>query len=339
MSIQPAGSLLRAETRLLRDSGEPAAEESAELLPPWPTDPKAAPARLYPSPGPAWPSRLLRGLLELLAPARAACGLCGGGFAPGRTSLAGLPADLPRSWCEGVCGRCRGMIPWISRIQCHVCGRPDPCGDCCRRTSSGFIRSRSAVRYTLEMRQLLARYKYRGEEALQPWLAEMLLPAYHALAEELRLADRLPGRVSDRLGRDGRSEAQPFDLVTSVPISRQRLEERGFNQAERLAASLAVRAGVTSRPLLERKEERGKMSAKTRRERLLAAEGLFGAAPEAAGILRLLAARDPERRRPLRLLIVDDIYTTGSTMDHCALALQRCSHVPVDLYGLTWARA
>ncbi|QGG58105.1 ComF family protein [Paenibacillus sp. B01] len=337
MTMQPAGGALLSETRPPKRSGEPAADDRFLRLSE--REEGEGPARLYPLASPSWPSKALRGLLGLLAPARSACGLCGRGFAPSRTSLAGLPEELPRSWSDSVCGSCRSSIPWILRIQCQVCGRPDPCGDCCRRTSAGFIRSRSAVRYTLEMRQLLARYKYRGEEALQPWLADMLLPAYAALAAELRLADRLTGRLSDRLDPDARKGKEPFDLVTSVPVSRQRLAERGFNQAERLAASLAVRAGLTARPLLERKEERGKMSAKTRRERLIAAEGLFEAAPEAAGILRLLAARDPERRRPLRLLIVDDIYTTGGTMDHCALALQRCSPVPIDLYGLTWARA
>ncbi|OXM14137.1 amidophosphoribosyltransferase [Paenibacillus herberti] len=178
---------------------------------------------------------------------------------------------------------------------------------------------------------MLARYKYRGEERLLPWLAAMLQPAYAKLSEELLIGD---GLFSIK-----KNAAPAFDLITSVPVSEQRLLERGFNQAERLAASLAVRIGLPARPLLTRQEERGKMSAKTRKERLETAIGLFTSAPETPEILSIIARRSPVQRRSLRLLLVDDIYTTGGTLDSCAFALQMAAPVPIDIYGLTWARA
>ena len=122
-----------------------------------------------------------------------------------------------------------------------------------------------------------------------------------------------------------------------MPVSPQRLAERGFNQAERLAAGLAQRTGISSLPLLERLQEMGKMSAKTRWDRLKAAQLLFTAAPQAEHMLQSISAHAPSR--PLNLLIVDDIYTTGGTMDGCARALQQITPVPLDIYGLTWARA
>ncbi|MCM3750187.1 ComF family protein [Paenibacillus pasadenensis] len=286
--------------------------------------------RLYPAKRSRAPFRWYEQMLELLSPERVPCFICLQRFAA-RSQQHGIPEGLPSSWANGICRSCSGTMPWIRKIKCFVCGRPEVCGDCCRRTGASFIRSRSAVSYTPEMRGLLARYKYRGEERLLPWLAVMLLPAFTALSDELSLGD---GLHSVRRG-----SVPVFDLITSVPVSAERLQERGFNQAERLAASLSVRVGLVSRPLLIRNGERGKMSGKSRRDRLRSAADLFSPAPEASGILSIIASRSEANRRPLRLLLIDDIYTTGGTLDSCARALQLASPVPVDIFGLTWARA
>ncbi|SDS98448.1 Predicted amidophosphoribosyltransferases [Paenibacillaceae bacterium GAS479] len=287
--------------------------------------------RLYPAERRSATFRWYSKMLELLSPEKTGCSFCSRSFSVRSDLPSSVPCGLPHTWSRGICRRCSQSVPWIRRIECFVCGRPDPCGDCLRRTEASFIRSRSAVAYTPEMRQLLARYKYRGEELLMPWLAAMLLPAYRGISGELALVDNMsPTRAA---------AAPVFDLITSVPVSEERLIERGFNQAERLAASFSVHVGLTSWPLLLRNGERGKMSGKSRQERLRSTAGLFVSAPETAEILSIIAMRTVDRRRPLRLLLVDDIYTTGGTLDSCARALQQASPVPLDIYGLTWARA
>ncbi|ASS67242.1 MULTISPECIES: ComF family protein [unclassified Paenibacillus] len=285
---------------------------------------------------------LLRRLLDLLSPAPARCIMCGKPHRPGAPNSQGiyattsLPPDaFPRAWQDSLCRPCKAGIPWIRKPACPVCGRPEQCGDCRRRTNGGLLRNRSSVRYDPFMKELLARYKYKGDEALLPLLGAMLLPAYEQLAW-------------DALGmRTGQGRSRPaFDLITYVPVSPERLRERGFNQAERLAHQLGLHASLPVAGLLRRQEERGKMSSKSRSERLQASESLFAASAEtnvllqAAALSRAALPGAPiSAVQPLSLLIVDDIYTTGGTLDGCAHALHAASPVPLDIRSLAWARA
>ncbi len=291
---------------------------------------------------PSFLSSLLRRLLDLLSPAPARCIMCGKPFRPGAPNSQGIyattslpPDSFPRVWQDSLCRPCKGDIPWIRKTICPVCGRPEQCGDCRRRTNGGLLRNRSSVRYDPFMKELLARYKYKGDEALLPLLGAMLLPAYEQLASDaLRM-------------RAGQGRPRPaFDLITYVPVSPERLRERGFNQAERLAHQLGMHAGLAVADLLLRQEERGKMSSKSRSERLQASESLFAASAEAKALLQAAALSrasmpgdPPPSSQPLSLLIVDDIYTTGGTLDGCANALHAASPVPLDIRSLAWARA
>lgn len=291
---------------------------------------------------PSFSAPLLRRLLDLLSPAPARCIMCGKPYRPGVPNSQGiyatssLPPDaFPRGWQDSLCRPCKAGIPWIRKTACPVCGRPEQCGDCRRRTIGGLLRNRSSVRYDSFMKELLARYKYKGDEALLPLLGAMLLPAYEQLA-------------SDALGmRAGQGLSRPaFDLIAYVPVSPERLRERGFNQAERLAHRLGLHVGLPVADLLRRREERGKMSSKSRSERLQASESLFSASAEAETLLQAAALNrasypgaSPSSVAPLSLLIVDDIYTTGGTLDGCANALHAASPVPLDIRSLAWARA
>lgn len=229
-----------------------------------------------------------------------------------------------------LCAGCRGQIPWISAIRCTACGRGEPCEDCSRRERAVLLANRAAVRYTPFMKELLARYKYRGSERLSPLFGQM---AGYAFAQLQTLWD---GSSSDRNRRPKRAAPAPVAL-TYVPLSERRLEERGFNQAEAMAAGIGQQFRLPVVPLLQRQRHTEKMSYKTRRERLTSLDNAFAVRPDGMERLsRLFPSAPPP---PIHVVIVDDVYTTGSTMHRCAEIIDAW-HEPdaVRLYGLTWAR-
>ena len=300
----------------------------------------------------------------------AQCPVCRRAFRP---SALPLPVALgqPRRELGALCPDCADRIPWIHAPLCRVCGRPERCEDCRRRRETHFVISRSAVRYDEMMREWLALYKYRGAERLEPVLAAMLAGALERMAAELGFSE--PGMA--------------FGMVTAVPLSNERLAERGFNQAESMARRLASWYGIPFAPLLRRIRHTEKMSFKSRSERLTDVRGIFAPDPVLAAVLvrralsvaacarrpssaagfgrnppvdgndrnlavngndRNLAVNENDRNPPVngngtrpfrRILIVDDVYTTGSTMNEASRVLKCALGGGFELFGLTWARS
>jgi competence protein ComFC len=211
------------------------------------------------------------------------------------------------SYSMGLCHSCQHKIPWISQIHCKICGRYKACTDCHRRKETYFIMSRSAVEYSDEMRAWLARYKYRGDESLLPLFVEMLRYPY----ERLKLA--LP--KSDK----------KFDYITYIPLSPERLAERGFNQAQQFAEGIGRAYNIPVILLLKRVLHTGKQSYKTRQQRLNDVHHVF-------------KYQDPGIfvSEQHHILIIDDVYTTGSTLNQCSAVIRE--QTKAQIYGLTWAR-
>jgi ComF family protein len=120
------------------------------------------------------------------------------------------------------------------------------------------------------------------------------------------LAEALGRRMADEAAT--RLGGATFDLVVPVPLSRARLRERGFNQAALLAAAIAARAGV---PLDVRS---------LRRTRATPPQS-GSAAARAANVRGAFALRRPARIPDRRILLVDDVFTTGATARECARTL------------------
>ncbi|GGF91584.1 ComF family protein [Paenibacillus abyssi] len=298
-------------------------------------------------------------MFSLLRPAYSNCRLCGRSMKPivrAETYADASYARYQLPIIPELCESCNRSIAWIKDVRCLICGRAVHCDDCIRRVDAGFIWNRSAVRYDSVMRSWLANYKYQGQEHLEPLLIDMLEPMFKQMTTEL--ISRLNIKVKPRrykympdilTGFDQMKHhaAACWDIVTYVPISEERASERGFNQAQRLAAGLARRYGLPIASLLLRTRHTTRQSFKTRLERLRDTRMLFTAEPAAAALLTSIYTDKYSHastfftleKQPLRVLLVDDIYTTGSTANSCAITLHACSGITLELYVLTWARS
>lgn len=118
------------------------------------------------------------------------------------------------------------------------------------------------------------------------------------------------------------------DLVTWAPLSKKRLRRRGYDQARLLAEGVAERLGVPAVPLLEKVRNTRPQS------RLIGMKRRRANVARAYRLLEEGAAQCAGRR----VLLVDDVITTGSTMGECAQLLKKAGAVLVVGMGLAWAR-
>jgi ComF family protein len=142
-------------------------------------------------------------------------------------------------------------------------------------------------------------------------------------AGQRHLRHPLAGWLGETLN-DARLRGRHFDLIVPVPLHSTRQRERGFNQATLLAELLAKSIAVPLRPVLERIRYTTTQTAYDRAERM---ENLHGA-------FRLRKNRDV---RDLRVLLIDDVLTTGSTLSECARVLKAAGAISV--HAATAARA
>ncbi|GIP28712.1 amidophosphoribosyltransferase [Paenibacillus sp. J23TS9] len=267
---------------------------------------------------------------NLLAPPGNICLTCGG------------KSRLVRDW-PGICQRCAGGIPWINRPRCLYCGRAFGCPDCLRMEvrHRAFILNRSAVQYSDVMREWLAQYKYRGHERYAQLLIRMMSHALVQMEREISALHSGAGQPVSKM------RWKP-DMITFVPVSTTRLMERGFNQAQVLAEGLGQLHRLTVSPLLVRSAHTGKQSFKTRQERIESMRNVFAWNPEGLSFqdfrgLNMCIDSSQPLQRVMRILLIDDIYTTGSTINACAEVLQQAFiqqfSMQVEVYSLTWARS
>ncbi|WP_141506483.1 ComF family protein [Paenibacillus luteus] len=276
---------------------------------------------------------------QLLAPRSAVCLLCGKPHDSARSAATASQAKLTSQLRQSLCGACLSAIPWLTRIACTRCGRGIPCDDCIRSPQRAFVCNRSAVRYNPAMKEMLALYKYRGNEQLAPLLGDMLFPVFEAMTAELPME----ACTATKSKAAKRNPADYWDAVTYVPVSAERAIERGFNQAEQLASHLGGHYRVPLVHLLQRARHSEKQSFKSRSERMRDTKALFSLNEVELDRIRIMSSASSEKSHNvsefIRILLVDDIYTTGSTAEACAQILKREIEAPLKIYVLTWARS
>ena len=101
----------------------------------------------------------------------------------------------------------------------------------------------------------------------------------------------------------------PYDIITWVPISRKRRRERGFDQTELLAKAVAANLGLEATPLLRKIRHNPAQS------------GMSGFSQRKANVLGAYEAIDPQQIAGKKILLLDDVITTGATVSECARVL------------------
>lgn len=222
-------------------------------------------------------------------------------FPPSCLHCGGLVERSPR---RHVCAECAPLMPPIRPPACLCCGHPffgevsgeRLCGHC-EGLDPVFGEGRAAVLLRGPARALVHELKYRhGLYALEDMTAMMV--------EEARIAEFLRGAV-----------------LVPVPLHPRKLRERGYNQGGELARALAGRlgAGTAVEELLVRTADTGTQTALDRAERRANLKNAFA-----------LATGAPINRS-LRHVLIDDVFTTGSTLNACAAVLRRDAGLSVDV--------
>ena len=246
-----------------------------------------------------------------------------------------------------ICHSCQKQLPWIEHIKCIKCGRAEACMDCARldKRERDIVQvNRSAVTYSSLMRSWIRQFKYNGDYRLGYLMIEMMsLPIVQLLCgtEAADQVNTRPSKFGIIRPTSYRHARTFWHIVTSVPISRERLIERGFNQSEFLAKHLARQLQLPYVELLYRTSHAPRMSELGRTERLKTVKTLFSCQP--AGLQQAQSIVQDKRTRihatPIRILLIDDVYTTGATVRACAEVIKSCFCCEVEIYSITFARS
>ena len=215
-------------------------------------------------------------------------------------------AYVGRSGDRGVCPACWSKILPVPPPLCRRCGLPLPareaflCG-ACRTTPPFFQGARAYGLYQQELRDLIHLLKFGGRQDLAK-----------------PLGDRMAAMESYAV------EIANCQVLIPVPLHPRRLRRRGFNQSELLAKRVACRFDIPvySRVLF-RKKDTPPQSGLTDHQRRENVHGAF-------------LVRRPKRVAGKRVLLVDDVLTTGATLNACTLALLSAGAAKVHV--LTLAR-
>ncbi len=223
-------------------------------------------------------------------------------------------------YCEGaridggnfLCGDCREAIQFLTEALCHTCGAPADisydfpredfqCG-LCRKKPFVFDRARSLGRYDTVLKELIHFFKYRPQRGVVSEISSLLDRYFPYRGDELKGFWVLP-----------------------VPLYKNKLQERQFDQAHLIADLIAKRFDLPmGREWLIKNRDTGPQAKKNKTERVKNVKGAFSVMDK-----NILVGKD--------LILVDDVFTTGATVNEASKMLKRsnCGRV----FVFTLARA
>jgi len=206
-----------------------------------------------------------------------------------------------------ICEDCLSGIKPLSPPFCSICGLPllqgelnRPCGDCLINPPA-FLLARSLGKYTPPLLSLIHAFKYQGNRTLGKFLGRLM-------AEHTYPDINFP----------------QFDMVIPVPLHPRKLRERTFNQALILAREVALKHSLQLNFSILRKEVETKPQVSSRKEE------------RAANVRGAFAVTDGKALKGKKVLLIDDVFTTGATANECARVLRKNGAEAVSV--LTLAR-
>ncbi|RFT16983.1 MAG: hypothetical protein OP8BY_0925 [Candidatus Saccharicenans subterraneus] len=226
---------------------------------------------------------------------------------PSSCRLCGRALEDPKE--KIICTRCLDRVEVHHGPVCPICGRfyhqpaaaGHPCGHCLERPEP-FSRHRSLGPYSGRLKEIILLFKYKGCEVLSQPLAAM---------------------VYEHLASDGFFDG--LDFIVPVPLHRKREKQRGFNQAELLGRALSDLSGVPLLPGILIKV------------RNTPAQVSLEAAEREMNLRTAFTVSKAGKINGRTALLVDDVFTTGSTLRECAAELRRAG--AREVRALTLARA
>jgi len=225
-------------------------------------------------------------------------------FYPRDCILTGEPLD--RSPFRYLSERAFNRLPMIRDPRCPTCGHPffgaietAPVCHHCELLHPVFEKGRCGFVLNRDIRDMVHAFKYDGKRYLAPDLADLLA--------------RCPGFLDFLAG----------SVVVPVPLHPKKQRKRGFNQAGEILRHLSARHATGRfeiRPLLRRLVDTPTQTTADRRERLARVKNAF-------------ALRDDVRIPPKdrRVLVFDDVFTTGATLNTCSRILRKAGNRRVDV--------
>lgn len=196
---------------------------------------------------------------------------------------------------EDLCAPCWNSLPYPSPQHCPICALPteeDRVCGACLAHPPAFDRTLAAVNYAFPIDALLHSLKYRTNLALAPVLADLLLAQIDKAV--------LP------------------DFIIPMPLHRVRLRERGFNQAMEIGRQISKKLGVPLLPALCRRvRDTASQTGLPWKERGKNIQDAFDCEGKLNG---------------KRIAIVDDVMTTGATLNELARILRKCGAVHISAW-------
>ncbi len=202
-----------------------------------------------------------------------------------------------------ICDTCWQDIRWLVPPWCDICGTEGISGlcDACAVAPPRYGKLRTVAFYQTTLQHAIHFFKFEKKTAFAPHLVSLLMT-------------HLPSDC----------EIEGYDFILPVPIHKKRHRERGFNQAALLAKGLGKAVGV---PVLTDTLSRHRHTqAQSSLDREARQQNLIGA----------FEVRHPDRIRGKRLLVFDDVFTTGATIREVVNELWNADPAEVDV--LTLAR-
>lgn len=211
--------------------------------------------------------------------------------------------EIPDGTKFFVCEDCKSKIEWLNSNTCAKCGDlllgDSLVCDHCKNFEYAFNRNISRCYYGEKSAAIVKGLKYSGRKYYAKHIAEIL--------------------ATSKADFDG------IDCLTFVPISKKRKRERGFNQAEEIAKCLSNIVGVPVMYLLEKPEDGKHQAGLSRAERMKNLSNSFSVAPDAESFVKGKS-----------IMIVDDVFTTGTTLNECSKVLKKLK--PKRILTMTFAK-